>query len=208
MEVEPSLFVDYCDDYQSPSPSWQRVHLDPPANTEILDVGKMSNNLTCFPCEGLILQKRYCRALVFIGTSSGLIHLGGGDGGAQVNQGLERALREAVDMLSLVLERTSLCWLEVTVRISIYSLTVLANKHLQKYQTRSSALNRCKVAFGTSSLYSSPTEDATNLSPYRIAIHTSEFCDGLYFQVSMASNRIQLSHPILLCLLGSSHVYV
>lgn len=145
MEVEPSLFVDYCGGDQSSSPSWQRVHFDPPASTEVLDVGKMSNNLTCFPCEGLILQTRYCRALVFIGTSSGLIDLGGGDGSAQVNQGLESALREAVAMLSLVLEQTSLCWLEVTVRISIYSLKVLANKHLpQKYETQTSA-PRCHL---------------------------------------------------------------
>lgn len=206
MEVEPSLFVDYCGGDESSSPSWQRVHFDPPASTEVLDVGKMSNNLTCFPCEGLILQTRYCRALVFIGTSSGLINLGGGDGSAQVNRGLESALREAVAMLSLVLEQTSLCWLEVTVRISIYSLKVLANKHLpHQYETVISP----KVSFGTSSyIYSSSTRDATNLSPYRITIHSSEFCDWLYLQVSMVSNRIQLSHPILSCLLGSSHVYV
>ena len=132
MEVEPSLFVDYCDGDRSSSPSWQRVHFDPPASTEVLDVGKMSNNLTCFPCEGLILQTRYCRALVFIGTSSELINLDGGDGGEQVNQGLECALREAVAMLSLVLERTNLCWLEVAVCISIHSLTVLTNKHIHE----------------------------------------------------------------------------
>lgn len=210
MEVEPSLFVD--SDYdgdQSSSLFWQHVHFDPPPTTEVVDVGKMSNNLKCFSCEGLILQKRCCRARLCIGTSSVLINLGGGDGGAKVNQGLELALREVVAMLSVVLERTSLCWLEVTVSISIYSLVVLANKHLpKKYQTKSSAQIDARCYLGPVHMYSSPIGDATNLSPYRIRIHSSVFVIGCVFISPWFQIEPNFPHFICLCLLGSSHAHV
>lgn len=106
-------------------------------------------------------------------------------------------------------EQTCVGWKSQYVSLSTPSQYLLTNIYM-KFKTQLSASNRwapntwCHL--GPVHMYSSPNRDATNLSPYRITIHSLEFCDWIYLQVSMVSNRIQPFHPILLCLLGSSHV--
>jgi hypothetical protein len=131
VEVEPSLFVgsDMYSDTDSDldsSSSWQRVHVEPYPTTETQhDSVIHTRTLVCTPCEGLVLPRRYGRAMICIRNASAEeslspVNLSENPRNAQVDlQDLQETIPQAVDILKCrVLETMAkLSWSDITVRL-------------------------------------------------------------------------------------------
>ena len=143
MEVEPSLFVDsdmYTDTDSDPdsSSSWQRVDVEPHPITETQH-NSATKSLECIPCEGLVLPRRYGRAMICIrnvSTESSLssLNLSENPRNAQIDlQELKKTIFQAVSLLKCrVFEAMAkLTWSDITVRV--YSSRILVTEAHIRY---------------------------------------------------------------------------
>jgi len=135
VEVEPSLFVGSGEDDAGTNSSlaWQHVHIDPQTTPDKLSHASVTlqssvtntRTLECTPCEGLVLPRRYCRAIICIRDISvkslGLINLSENAGNAHIDlKELQDRVLEAIAVLRFsVFEKPArLSWSDITVSFS------------------------------------------------------------------------------------------
>lgn len=140
--MEPSLFVDsdmYNDTDSDPDSSslWQRVHVEPLPTT-----GAQHNSVThtrtleCTPCDGLVLPRRYGRAMICIRNVSAesmrSLNLSENPQSGQGNlQELQGTILQAVATLKDAVFETmaKLSWSDIMVRLFSFCISAVMNSN-------------------------------------------------------------------------------
>ncbi|KAG0586955.1 hypothetical protein KC19_2G130800 [Ceratodon purpureus] len=148
VEVEPSLFVDSAmyrdiDSDLDSSVSWQRIHVEThPTTGRPKDSVIHTRTLLCTPCEGLILPRRYGRAMVFIRSvsadSPGSVNHSENSRNAQVDfQELQENILQAVTTIKCRVFETmaKLSWSDITAFRVYYDVNAVAAAPLCKAVT-------------------------------------------------------------------------